>query len=123
METKQLLEIYYTGFAQKKDWDVVLADDFQFIGGDMTKTTPVQGKASYIEVIQRFSRVFKNMRVKNMIIEGDKASVIANYDFVFPNGKSMSGNVAEVWEVKDGKLHSLTIFFDTLTFSINSNKQ
>jgi ketosteroid isomerase-like protein len=123
METKQLLDTYYKGLAQRKDWDAVLTDDFQFIGGDMTRTTPVKSKASYIEVIQRFSKVFKNMRVKDMIIEGDKASVIANYDFVFPNGKSMSGNVAEIWEVKNGKLHSLTIYFDTLTFNINSNKQ
>jgi ketosteroid isomerase-like protein len=120
MTTKELIEIYYKGFAQKSNWDSVLSDDFKFIGGDMTKTTPVVGKAAYIEVIKRFSQLFTSMRIKQMIVEHDSACVIGNYDYVFPNGKSINGDVAEIWKVKDGKLDSLTIFFDTLTFSVNS---
>jgi ketosteroid isomerase-like protein len=120
MEIKELLEIYYKGFAQKRDWDSVLSDDFKFIGGDMINPNTTIGKAAYIEVIKRFSRLFTTMRVKEMIVEGDSACVIGNYDYVFPNGKNINGNVAEIWKAKDGKLDSLTIFFDTLTFSINS---
>ena len=120
MTTKELLEAYYKGFAQKKDWESVIADDFKFIGGDMTKTTPVAGKMAYIEVIKRFSQLFTAMRVKEMIIDGDSACVIGNYDYVFPNGKSINGDVAEIWKAKDGKLVSLAIFFDTLTFSVNT---
>jgi ketosteroid isomerase-like protein len=60
------------------------------------------------------------MRIKQMIVENDTACVIGNYDYVFPNGKSINGNVAEIWKVKNGKLDSLTIFFDTDTFRINS---
>lgn len=120
MTTKKLLETYYKGFAQKDGWESVLSDDFKFVGGDMTNTTPIVGKTAYIEVIKRFSRLFTNMRVKKMIVENDRACVIGNYDYVFPNGKNINGNVAEIWEVKDGKLDSLTIFFDTLTFNVNS---
>lgn len=120
MTTKQLLEIYYEGFANKKGWESVISEDFKFFGGDMTNKVPVIGKQGYIKVIERFSKVFTKMRVKNMIIEGDKACVIGNYDYVFPNGEKVNGDVAEIWEAKDGKLNSLTIFFDTLTFDINS---
>jgi hypothetical protein len=60
------------------------------------------------------------MRVKETIVDGDNACIIGNYDFVFPNGKSVNGNVAEIWKVKDRMLDELTIFFDTLTFSANS---
>ena len=120
MTTKELLETYYKGFAQKGNWALVLSDDFKFTGGDMTKTTPVVGKAAYIEVIKRFSQLFTSMRIKQMILEHDSACVIGNYDYVFPNGKRINADVAEVWKVKDGKLDSLTIFFDTLTFSANS---
>ena len=120
MTTKDLLELYYKGFSQKSNWESVLSDDFKFIGGDMTKTTPVIGKAAYIEVIKRFSQLFTNMRVKQMIVDSDNACVIGNYDYVFPNGKSINGDVAEIWKVKNGKLDSLTIYFDTLTFSLNS---
>jgi ketosteroid isomerase-like protein len=120
METKQLLETYYKGFAEKKDWSAVLAEDFRFIGGDMTKATPIVGKAAYVEIIKRFSQVFKTMRVSQMIIDGDNACVVGNYDYLFPNGKELNGKVAEIWKIKNGKLDSLTIFFDTLTFHVNS---
>jgi ketosteroid isomerase-like protein len=118
MTTKELLESYYKGFAKKEGWESVISDDFEFIGGDMTNTTPVVGKQAYIEVINRFSRLFTSMRVKEMIIEGENACVIGNYDYVFPSGKKINGDVAEIWKVKDGKLDSLTIFFDTLSFDL-----
>lgn len=121
-QTRQLLETYYTGFAQKQGWEVVISDDFKFTGGDMIKSTPVVGKAAYVEVINRFSRVFKTMRVKEMIVAGDHACVIGNYDYTFPNGESMNGDVAEIWTAKNGKLDSLRIFFDTLTFDKNTPK-
>ena len=117
--TRQILEIYYKGFAKKENWESVLADDFEYVGGDMNNIQPVVGKQSYIEIIKRFSQRFEAMRVKQMIVEGDKASVIGNYDFIFPNGKKINGNVAEFWTVKDGKLKSLTLYFDTLTFMTN----
>lgn len=118
--TKQLLETYYKGFAQKKGWESVIADDFKYIGGDMTKTKPIVGKDAYIEVINRFSKVYQAMRVKKMIIKGNDAFVIGNYDLKFPNGTTMNGDVAEVWKAKNGKLKSLRIFFDTLTFERNT---
>ena len=120
--TQKLLEIYYRGFAEKANWDSVIADDFRYIGGDMTQTEPLIGKQAYIEVIKRFSQVFTAMRVKEMIIQGDNACVIGNYDLRFPNGKELNGNVAELWTAKNGKLQSLTIYFDTLTFANNSKK-
>jgi len=49
-----------------------------------------------------------------------KACVIGNYDFVFPTGKSINGDVAEIWKIKKDKLDALTIFFDTLTFQANT---
>lgn len=117
---KDLLNIYYKGFAEKANWETVIADDFEFVGGDMTNTTPIIGKQAYIEIIKRFSKLFEAMRVNEMIIEEDKACVIGNYDYQFPNGKKINGNVAEIWTAKNGKLKSLTIYFDTLTFANNS---
>ena len=120
--TRQLLETYYNGFAKKEGWESVISDDFTYMGGDMTKTDSIIGKEAYIEVINRFSKVYQTMRVKQMIVEGDDAFVIGNYDLAFPNGVSMNGDVAEVWKAKDGKLDSLRIFFDTLTFHKNTPK-
>jgi hypothetical protein len=57
------------------------------------------------------------MRIKEMIVQDDSACVIGNYDYIFPNGQSIIGDVAEIWKVNNGKLDSLTIYFDTLTFN------
>ena len=120
MTTKELLDVYYKGFAEKANWESVIADDFQFIGGDMTKTKPIVGKEAYVQVIRRFSQLFQSMKVKEMIIQGNNACVIGNYDYLFPNGQKINGNVAEVWTIKNEKLQSLNIYFDTLTFANNS---
>jgi len=119
---KELLEMYYKGFVEKANWEKVIADDFQYVGGDMTKTEPLIGKQAYIEVIKRFSQLFTAMRVKEMIIQGNSAYVIGNYDLRFPNGQELNGNVAELWTAKNGKLQSLTIYFDTLTFANNTKR-
>ena len=121
-KTKALLSTYYKGFAEKKDWESVISDEFQFFGGDMTNQAPTVGKQAYIQVIDRFSRIFQSMRVKKMIVEGDSACVIGNYDYQFPNGLKINGDVSEMWTVKNGKLDSLRIFFDTLTFEQNTPK-
>lgn len=116
MTTKELLDTYYKGFANKSGWEEVISDDFKFTGGNMTNTTPAVGKSDYIKVINRFSKLFKSMRVKEMIIDGERACVIGNYDYEFPGGKNINGDVAEIWKAKNGKLDSLIIFFDTLSF-------
>jgi len=117
MTTEELLEIYYRGLANKHGWETVIADDFKFIGGDMTKTTPIAGKQAYVEVINRFSKWFTDMRTKDVFLSDDGAFVLANYDYTFPSGKSINANVAELWKVKNGKLDMLTIFFDTANFN------
>lgn len=45
-----------------------------------------------------------------------------NYDFKFPSGQEINENVAELWTTKNGKLQSLRIYFDTLTF-VNNTKR
>lgn len=117
--TLKLLETYYKGFAEKANWESVIAEDFEYVGGDMNNTKPVTGKQAYIEIIKRFSQRFEKMSVKQMIVEDNRASVIGNYDFIFPNGFKINGNVAEFWTVRNGKLQSLTLYFDTLTFMTN----
>ena len=81
MTTKELLDNYYKGLAQKQGWDEFISDDFKFVGGDMTKTDPIVGKEAYKGIIKRFSQLFNTMKVKQAIIEGDAACVIATYSY------------------------------------------
>jgi len=116
MNTQALLHTYYQGLARKEGWDSTLAEDFRFIGGDKTKPAPQVGKANYIQIIQRLSRLFTGVRVLKSFVDGDEAFVLATYTWTFPHGFTVEGAVAELWKIQDGKLQELTIFFDTLSF-------
>lgn len=116
MNTQELLDIYYRGLARKSGWETVIADDFRFTGGDMTQREPLVGKEAYQAVISRFGKVFQDMRVKEMFVKNDRAFVLANYDYEFPGGRRVNGDVAEYWEIRNGQLAALTIYFDTLGF-------
>jgi ketosteroid isomerase-like protein len=117
MTAEELLDSYYQGLAGKTRWDAVLAEDFEFVGGhNMTKPAPAIGKSAYQTVIDRFSRIFTAMRVKDRLVAKDRAYVLANYDYALPNGRTANGDVLEVWKIRNGKLAALTIFFDTAAF-------
>ncbi len=116
MTTQQLLDTYYQGLARKSGWESVLAEDFRFIGGDMTKPTPVEGRGTYNRVIQGLSRLYSGLQVVKAFVETDQAFVLVRYDWRFPQGINITGAVAEYWKVEGGKLSELTIFFDTGSF-------
>jgi hypothetical protein len=116
MTIRELLAAYYKGLARRTGWEAALADDFRFIGGNMTKQTPAVGKDNYVGIIQRLSQVFGAVRVVKSFVDRDEAFVLASYDWVFPHAVNIQGSVAELWKAKDGKLQERTIFFDTGSF-------
>lgn len=61
MTTKELLENYYKGCAEKQGWETVISDDLKFVGSYMAKTDPIVCKEAYIDIIKRFSRLFQNI--------------------------------------------------------------
>jgi len=116
MNTQELLKVYYQGLAQNSGWESVLAEDFRFIGGDMTNRTPLVGREAYRRVIQRLSGRYTGLRMVKAFVDGDQAMVLVDYDWSFPGGVKVTGPVAEKWLVENGRLQELTIYFDTLSF-------
>ena len=106
---KELLEIYYKGFAQKQGFESVLADDFVFV---MNDKEPLIGKMAYLEMYKRFSPTYRTMCVSRSIIENENACVIASYDWILPSGETQSGNVVEIWKAENGLLKELKIYFN-----------
>ena len=111
MSTQSLIDAYYTGLADRAGWDRALAHDFEFTGGNAGNGS--QGKAAYGEVLRQFGRMFETVSVKQAIVDGDNACVIATYGAISPSGKRRTFDIAEVWKARDGQLVSLTIYFDT----------
>ena len=70
-------------------------------------------------MIQSFTPFIKGvvkLKVSQMIVEGQKACFIISYTYVNPKKENLDQDVAEIWEVRDGKLAKLTIYFDLTAY-------
>jgi ketosteroid isomerase-like protein len=64
-------------------------------------------------VLRRFGRSFETVAPTQVIVDGENACVIATYGIVSPSGMKKTVDIAELWTARDGRLNSLTIYFDT----------
>ncbi len=112
MTTKDTVQRYYDGVTRKDGWQSVISDSMSFAQpGASTK-----GKDAYVEVTARFLQKVKSSKVKELVIDGDKAYALVDYEVVSPRGDTRWFYVAEILSVKDDKIGSSTILFDTAAF-------
>jgi ketosteroid isomerase-like protein len=110
--TNEILTKYYDALSRKEGWQSLLSDNFLLTG---TVAQETRGRDAYVN--NAFWKLVKGLKVREMIVEGERAFAIVNYALVSPTGKSFSADVAEFWKLKNGKLDSIAIYFDTAAFS------
>jgi ketosteroid isomerase-like protein len=115
MTTQALIDTYYAGLARREGWEQTIAEDFTFTGAAPNRVT--RGKASYLEAVRRYGRLFETVTPTRAIVDEGTACVIARYGLVSPAGKTMRFDIAEVWTAEGGRLTSLAIYYDTETFN------
>ncbi len=112
MTTKETIQKYFTALNEKKDWEPFIADNIVF-------TSPggkTEGKDAYVKATTNFLRFVKLVKISKLIVEGYNASVVAHYRLQASNGVTSESKIAEVFEVKNNKIKSSAIFFDTAAF-------
>jgi ketosteroid isomerase-like protein len=112
--TLETIKGYYDDIQRKSGWQAFVSDDIEFSGTGVKATS---GKQAFVESNDQFLRAVKTSQVKEMIVEGEKACVIVHYELQSPKGNRASSDVAEILVVKDGKINSSTIYFDTVAFN------
>ena len=115
MTTRETLQAYFSGLELKKDWQSFLADDMTFT----SLTSPIRqvsGRAAYIESTKRFYSMITAMKVKELLVDGERACALTHYDLQPPGGQSFGSDVAEVFGVRAGKITSFDIYFDTAPY-------
>jgi ketosteroid isomerase-like protein len=115
MTTKEPILDFYDGLAKQNDkWHANFSDDMAF--SDSGLNINLQGKEAVITSYQRFLPSVKSFKIKQMIVEGANACAVVSYHYVSPKGATLNQDVAEVWSVQDGKLKTLTIYFDITAY-------
>jgi ketosteroid isomerase-like protein len=106
MTTRDTLQRYFDSLAQKKGWEAFLSGAMVFT----SFTSPIKrvtGKDAYLEATKRFYSMIKSLEVKSIVVDGEKACALTRYELQPPGGSVFESHVAEVFEVRDGRIASL----------------
>ena len=82
----------------------------------LPRTLLAKGKEAVIQAFTPFLKGVAGLKVSQMIVEGDKACFIISYTYVNRKNERMDQDVAEVWEVRAGKLAKQIIYFDLTAY-------
>ena len=115
MTTKDTIQSYFESLRNKSGWEAVLADDISFTSF-ATPIKHVTGKGAYLEATKRFFSMVKALDVNSILVDGERACALTRYELQAPGGSAFDSHVAEVFEVRDGKITSLEIYFDSAPF-------
>lgn len=115
MTTRDTVQGYFASLRQKKGWESFLSDDMTFT----SFTSPIKrvsGRAAYLESTKRFYSMITAFEVRDLLVDGQKACALTQYQLQPPEGPGFTSDVAEVFEVRDGKIGSFAIYFDSSPF-------
>ena len=114
MSTRNVIETYFKQLKTGTGWEAQLALDVAFT----SFTSPIKqltGKPSYIEATKRFYSTIQSFELRELIVDGAKACALTRYQLKGPAGVFQS-DVAEIFTVRDDKIATLGIYFDTAPF-------
>ena len=110
--TKDIVFDFFGTFGTDRVWKVLLADDIAFSSPmDSTK-----GKEAFIPLDTQFRQLVKAASVNWVISEGSEASALVSYDMALPTGDVLNIEFSEIIEVRDRRIASIKVFFDTAVF-------
>lgn len=119
--TKEIVKHFYdTKKPGNNEWQSILSDEVTFKGTGMPS---LQGKKSVIEITEDLLTRLESSEIKQMFAEGDTACVLNNYHLVLSNGERFVLETAEIVGVKNGRVNSFDVYFDTAAFQKFMAKQ
>ena len=115
MDTRDVVQRFYDGLARKDgSWQDNLTESVAF--SDASGKLSAQGREAFIQSFSGFLRAVDKVELKQLIVEGPNAAAVVSYDYVNPSGGRLHQDDAEVWQVENGLIVSLTIYFDITEF-------
>jgi ketosteroid isomerase-like protein len=115
MSTADTINGYFNSLKENKGWDSFLSNEMIFT----SFTSPVKrvtGKQAYLDSTKRFYSMIASFEVRDLIISGEKACALTRYELQPPAGNKFMSDVAEIFTVKNGKIDSFSIYFDSSPF-------
>ena len=115
MTTRATIQAYFDRLKQHANWQSLFADGLIYT----QYTSPVkrlEGKAAFLDGTRRFYSSVVSLEVRDVLVDGARACVTTHYQLQRPAGPAIESDVAELFEVHDGKISTFSIYFDTAPF-------
>jgi hypothetical protein len=115
MTTKDTIEGYLSSLQRKEGWETYFADDLVFTSF-VSPVKRVSGRAGFLEATKGFYGMIVSLKVRDLLVHRDRACATTRYQLQPPVGPAFTSDVAEVFAVRDGRIHSFEIYFDSAPF-------
>ena len=115
MTTSDIIERYFDCLSKNTGWEAYLSDGMVFTSYT-SPTRQITGRDAYLESTRGFYSMIGTVRVRELIVDGDKACVLTQYELRPPSGETFTSDVAELFTVKNDKIDSFSIYFDSVPF-------
>jgi ketosteroid isomerase-like protein len=115
MSTNTTISSYFEALKADREWRQHLADDMVFTNY-ASPSRRLEGRAAYIDATRNFFAMITGVEVLELLVEDNRACARTRYSLQVPAGPSFTSDVAEFFTVRDGKIDSLSIYFDSAPY-------
>lgn len=112
MGTREIVQDYFDKLKRKKGWDALLGEDMVFTSF-ASPTKELKGKEAYLQSTKRFFSMVNSVEVRDLVVEGERACALTRYEVTPPGSTPFHSDVAEIFTVRNGRIDSFGIYFDT----------
>ena len=93
-------------------WQDYIADDIVFDG----PVDQVKGKEAFIELNKAFMPAIRGNKMKQAVESGNYVITQIEMQVAMESGKTITLDMCEWYEIKDGKIQSMKIYYDAQEF-------
>ena len=113
--TRGTIEAYFAALRAGAAWQERLADDVVFTSHG-TPAKRVVGRGAVVASTKGFYGMIESVEVRAVLIDGRRACALTRYRLRPPSGDPFESEVAEVFEVANGRIVALSIYFDSAPY-------
>lgn len=94
------------------DWPQLVADDISFTG----PVDQVRGKADFITLNNNFIPCVRGYQPVSVLEQGNRVLLEGVFTIAAPSGKEIQCHLAEIYELKNGKIQNIRVYYDAEEF-------
>ena len=113
--TRKTVHDYFEALSAGRDWPSFLAEGLTF-ASHASPAKQVTGRDAFIESTKGFYSMIERVELRQLITDGHRACALARYVLSPPQGESFTCDVAEVFTVRNDRIETFEIYFDSAAF-------